>query len=63
MLAIRPQLSNYKGFLDWVSSIRTKLDNYDEGGGSGSVVLFIESLSINMCRFKRFYFKRGEWAY
>jgi hypothetical protein len=46
------------GYLDWVSSIVTKLDNYNEGG-SGSVVLFFENLSVNICRFKKYFNLRG----
>jgi hypothetical protein len=35
------------------------LKNYNENG-SGSVVLFIENLSVNICKFKKkFHFKRG----
>ena len=60
MLAIRPYLENNEEvFLDWVSSIITKLDNYNEGG-SGSVVLFIENMSVNICRFKNHFILRGE---
>ena len=44
--------------LDWVSSIQNKLDHYKEGG-NGSVVLFIESLNVNICRFKKDFILRG----
>jgi hypothetical protein len=62
MLVIRPHLSNYADiFLDWVNSIQTKWENYNEGG-SGSVVLFIESLNVNICRFKKDFILRGGGA-
>lgn len=58
MLPIRLYLENYEDiFMERVSSIVTKLDNYNERD-IGAVTLFIEYLNVNICKFKkRFYFK------
>ena len=59
MLPLHPDLNNFEGvFMEWVDNIVTKLDNYTELG-SGSVVLFIGSLDINVGKFKKNFILRG----
>ena len=46
-------------FMQWVDNTVSHLDNYNENG-SGSVVLFVEILSVNICKFKKdFILRRG----
>jgi hypothetical protein len=52
-------LENYEDiFLEWVNSIVTKLDNYNQGD-SGAVILFIENSNVNNCKFKEDFILRG----
>jgi hypothetical protein len=55
-----PHLENYESvFMQWVDNTVSHLDNYNENG-SGSVVLFVEILSVNICKFKKdFILRRG----
>ena len=55
MLAFHPHLQYFNGvFLDWVESIVTKLDNYNERE-SGSVVLYIKNLDVNVRKLKKIF--------
>jgi hypothetical protein len=58
ILVLHSHLENYETvFMQCIDTIFAHLKNYNENG-SGSVVLFIENLSVNICKFKRFNFKR-----
>ena len=53
MLVLHPHLENYEGlFMEWVNRVVTNLDDYNEKG-SGSVVLFIEKLELNITKLKK----------
>ena len=59
MLVMYPHLENYESvFMQWVDNTVSHLDNYNENG-SGSVVLFVENLSVNICKFKKDFILRG----
>ena len=61
MQPLHLDLNNFDGvFMEWVDNIVTKLGNYAEVG-SGSVVLFIGSLDINVGKFKKNFIVRG-WS-
>jgi hypothetical protein len=47
--------------MQWVDNIITHLENYNEHE-RGSVVLFIENLSVNICKFKKDFILRGGGA-
>jgi hypothetical protein len=56
MIPLHPDVLNFEGvFMEWVDTVVTQLDNNVERG-SGSVVLFIESLDVNVGKFKRIFF-------
>jgi hypothetical protein len=44
--------------MQWIDNIVTHLENYNENG-SGSIVLFVENLSVNICKFKKYFILRG----
>ena len=59
MRLVYSNLENFEGaFMDWVGQIITHLENFNENG-SGSLVLFVENLSVNICKFKKDFILRG----
>ena len=56
MMVLHPHLGNYENvFMQCLDSTVTHPDNYNEEG-SGSVVLFVENLSVNIDEFKKILF-------
>jgi hypothetical protein len=59
MLVVYPHLENFVDvFIEWRGHIIAHLENYNENS-SGSVVLFVENLSVNICKFKKDFILRG----
>jgi hypothetical protein len=53
MLVVYPHLEYYENvFMQWIDHNITHLEKYNENV-SGSVVLFIENLSVNISKFKK----------
>ena len=58
MRILYPDGHNFQGvFSDWVENIFYRVENHNDYM-SGSVVLFIENLDVNVTKFKKEFFKR-----